>query len=479
LKQDEVTLVKNQICKGATDEELQLCLTVARRYKLDPFRGQIWFVKRGDRSADGGYRWIPVVGIDGLQHIAARDHADYGSVDEPEYGPMHKVDWSHYEKKGSIQAPEWARVRAWKKGADKPTVATVYWEEIYPSIGASPLVRQMPRLMLGKCARAQAIRQSYPATDGLYIREEFQGPPQFTDNGRRIVYPETQTEMAQLTENLPHGHDPGSDKAKKAEATLAAVEEEDRRLKESMGSKTVKSIVAEQPAKQTASKPEAEPKLSPKYSIEIDLSIPSDPKIHGHAGEVLPLLEKFIKATWGKDAFWHVRPEDVATIHAAGKQIGFGVTEFPSRGKGAVKGTAGSTGTPVQTNAAPYKNPGKENTKSLTTDGAGAGKASGADPVLVVKCIIERVISGMTGKNNPLRQVTVLLPDKKKPTYGCFDSKLFPHLDKAIGKEAEICIQTRGKYTNLIDIKRIGSTEFEDGFPVMNVNREAGGKTLF
>jgi hypothetical protein len=174
LNQSEVELVKNQICKGASDQELQLCLTVARRYKLDPFRGQIWFVKRRDDKVQGGYRWIPIVGIDGLQHIAARDHSDYGSVDEPEFGPMHKVEWHYksreYSKSGSIMAPEWARVRAWKKGADKPTVATVYWDEIYPDVGASPTVRQMPRLMLGQCARAQAIRQIYPATDGLYIR---------------------------------------------------------------------------------------------------------------------------------------------------------------------------------------------------------------------------------------------------------------------------------------------------------------------
>ena len=37
----------------------------------------------------------------------------------------------------------------------------------------APLVRQMPRLMLGKCATAQAVRKAYPATDGLYVQEEF------------------------------------------------------------------------------------------------------------------------------------------------------------------------------------------------------------------------------------------------------------------------------------------------------------------
>lgn len=188
LTLDEVALVRNHIAKGASDTELQFCLAVARRYKLDPFRQQIWFVQRRDKTAEGGKRWIPITGINGLLHIAARDHKDFGSNDEPEFGPMKEVRWTYFEKSGKLQAPEWARVRLWKKGHDHPIVATVYWDEIYPDVGASPLVKQMPRLMLGKCALAQAIRRAYPATDGLYIKEEFQGPPEFTPSGRVMTF---------------------------------------------------------------------------------------------------------------------------------------------------------------------------------------------------------------------------------------------------------------------------------------------------
>jgi hypothetical protein len=181
----EVDLVRNHIAKGASDTELQFCLAVARRHKLDPFSGQIWFVKRRDSTAEGGYRWIPITGINGMLHIAARDHKDFGSNDEPEFGPMHAVKWSGYNgKSGTIQAPEWASVKLWKKGHEHPIVAKVFWEEIYPDVSNAPLVRQMPRLMLGKCALAQAVRRAYPATDGLYIKEEFQGPPEFTPAGR-------------------------------------------------------------------------------------------------------------------------------------------------------------------------------------------------------------------------------------------------------------------------------------------------------
>src|SRR5882762_6192015 len=51
LSEYEVNLVRNHIAKGASNEELSFCLGVARRYKLDPFRGQIWFVKRRTRTS--------------------------------------------------------------------------------------------------------------------------------------------------------------------------------------------------------------------------------------------------------------------------------------------------------------------------------------------------------------------------------------------------------------------------------------------
>jgi hypothetical protein len=202
LSEAEVELVRNHIAKGASNEELTFCLGVARRYKLDPFRGQIWFVKRADRQLDKkdpitkkwvkGYKWIPIVGINGLLHIAARDHKKtFGSIGKVSYGPMIEAEWvegywgkdergdAQWVTKGKhkIKVPEWAEVEVKKRGDPEPTVGQVFWEEIYPNIDNAPLVRQMPRLMLGKCAKAQGIRAAYPATDGLYVQEEFMVEP--------------------------------------------------------------------------------------------------------------------------------------------------------------------------------------------------------------------------------------------------------------------------------------------------------------
>lgn len=197
LSIQETDILKNAICKGASDTEFQYCLAVARRFRLDPFQQQIWFVPRRDRDAQvnegqrGGKVYVPVVGINGLLHVAARDHQDFGSYAEIEYGPMVTVT---YQKLGKgpvlkFQAPEWARVEAYKKGDSRPTVGKVWWSEIYPNIDYSPVVREKPRHMLGKCAKANATRTAYPSTGGLLIKEETYGREfsDITPEGRLIV----------------------------------------------------------------------------------------------------------------------------------------------------------------------------------------------------------------------------------------------------------------------------------------------------
>jgi hypothetical protein len=188
LTPDEVTIVKNSIAKGASDQELQFCLTVARRYKLDPFRQQIWFVKRWDSGADNGsggkgaHVWTPQVGINGLLFTAARDHAkDFGSISLPEYGPMIKSQ--------GTDAPEWAKVKVWKRGIKEPTEAIAYWSEYAPAdLSKAPFWRKMPRHMLGKCAKALGVRAAYPDLGGLYIPEEMERmADEFTESGRQIV----------------------------------------------------------------------------------------------------------------------------------------------------------------------------------------------------------------------------------------------------------------------------------------------------
>lgn len=164
-------------------------MTVARRYKLDPFRQQIWFVRRWDKNAENGvggkgaFVWTPQVGINGLLFCAARDHRkDFGSISLPEYGPMVEVA-------PNVKAPEWARVKVWKRGFAQPTEAEAWWTEYAPyDLDKAPFWRKMPRHMLGKCAKALAVRAAYPDLGGLYIPEECERMAEdVTESGRQII----------------------------------------------------------------------------------------------------------------------------------------------------------------------------------------------------------------------------------------------------------------------------------------------------
>jgi RecT family len=191
LSVEQITILKNSIAKGASDDELKFCLEVARRYRLDPFKGQIWFIPRWDKNAENGNGskgrnvWVPQVSIYGKLHIAARDHADYGSLSLPEYGPMITLDVEGHK----LQGPEWARVKVWKKGLSEPTVGEAYFEEYCPKRWENTLFwRTMARRMIAKCAKSQGVSEAYPDLGGLTIPEETERLNEdFTESGREIV----------------------------------------------------------------------------------------------------------------------------------------------------------------------------------------------------------------------------------------------------------------------------------------------------
>lgn len=47
---EKLQVIKNTVAKGATDDELEMFLTLASRYNLDPFMKEIWFIKRAKKA---------------------------------------------------------------------------------------------------------------------------------------------------------------------------------------------------------------------------------------------------------------------------------------------------------------------------------------------------------------------------------------------------------------------------------------------
>jgi len=447
LDNEAITILKNSVAKGASDEELKYCLTVARRYRLDPFKQQIWFVKRWDSSADNGkggkgaYVWTPQVGINGLLFAAARDHKnEFGSVSLPEYGPMETQEWSNDGKTFKFPAPVFARVKVWKKGETEPTEAQAWWDEYAPAdLSKAPFWRKMPRRMIGKCAIALAIRQAYPDLGGIYIPEECERfAEDYTPEGRQIVQ-EGSHEAAQrvLREKL-------------ASRNPNPLEPETAPLERPASQEPVSSAV-----------PKAQiPPREWRGTVEIDWSVDSAfPRITGDIAEVAAHFPVDLVLKRVED-FWRAFREDVPRIKAACEKEGFRVNEIHPK------------------SSAPQRPVERETTAKRGSGSIGSGTSGTVAPV-VVSGIIERVNSGMAGKY-PVKQVTLLLADKTKPTYSCFDKALFEELDKGLGKQSALVVKQNGKYFNIIALRKIGSREWlEDGTPVIQKNREAGGRTLF
>ena len=478
LTTEEQVLVKNAICPGATDLEFQLCVTEAKHRRLDPIKKQIWFVPRWNSQAEnadgtkGRKVWVPQVSIDGLRHIAARDHRDYGNEDEAEYGPMVDVSWQYtYQgklKEKTVKAPEWARVSIWKKGATRPTVATVWWEEIYPDISSAPLVQRMPRLMLGKCASAQANRKAYPETGGLYIPEEFYGgKPEFTPNGRHLSYPDTGTPISksieQEVEHQKAGGVPSS--AKTVNVSPSATNDSETPKRDSQTNKPREYV----------------------GTVTLDWSENEMwPILSGDLGEIIEGLQKALPAPmmdWGKDSWWHIQPRAAESLRVMMIQLNYKLIEIPPKAD-----TGGSAARPKA--GAPILPPGQQAAR-----GQGVSAPSGtADAPLAVDALPEvgkpgwvtGIIEQANTESGKTPRVNVLFKIGKASFWmSTFDKALFPPLIAAKKKDAVLIVERRTKndktYTNIIGFKRIGTTEYDDDgkTPCVSVNREAGGKTLF
>lgn len=149
----KLTLIKNTIAKGCTNDELSLFLHTCKRLGLDPLLKQVYCVKRG------GSMTIQT-GIDGYRLIAERS-GKYMPGREPTYT---------YDKDGRLLS---ATSYVKKMGPDGS------WHEVASTAimgeydGGMNLWKKMPHVMLAKCAESAALRRAFPAEmSGIYTDEE-------------------------------------------------------------------------------------------------------------------------------------------------------------------------------------------------------------------------------------------------------------------------------------------------------------------
>lgn len=169
FSQDQLSLIKNIICKGASEDEIAVFLQICRHTRLDPIAKQIYMIPRWDSKLNKNV-YTPQTSIDGLRLIAERT-GRYAP------GPATKFE---VENGKLISATSFVK-KMTADGTWHTVEATAYFEEYVQTYTdkrsgetkIAGLWESKPRTMIAKVAESQALRRAFPnEMSGLYVDGE-------------------------------------------------------------------------------------------------------------------------------------------------------------------------------------------------------------------------------------------------------------------------------------------------------------------
>lgn len=168
---EQIQLLKDTVCKGATNEEFKLFLYVAEKTGLDPLTKQIYAVKRWNKKLNREEMTCQT-GIDGFRVIAQRSGFYQGQV-----GPFWCGDdgqWVDVWLKKEL--PRAAKIGVYRTEFIEPLYAVANFDAYKQTTKDGNLTQfweKMPELMIAKVAESLALRKAFPQDlSGLYIPEE-------------------------------------------------------------------------------------------------------------------------------------------------------------------------------------------------------------------------------------------------------------------------------------------------------------------
>jgi phage recombination protein Bet len=156
FNEEQIALIKSQIAKDCTNDELELFLYQCKQTGLNPLTRQIYAIKRYGRMTIQ-------TSIDGFRVIAERS-GSYAGQDEP----IWEDDDKGFPIKCTVKVYKFTPHFEQRYCAG---VGVAHFKEYYPN--PINLQKSMPHTMIAKVAEALALRKAFPQDlSGLYTGEE-------------------------------------------------------------------------------------------------------------------------------------------------------------------------------------------------------------------------------------------------------------------------------------------------------------------